>query len=200
MPSTTDILSGLTRISNDAFTAAVLWHALIAAAVFAAMLGWRPSRRTVAIALSAPLLSVARVRLGVWQPLQRGGLRGASRRCGLDRREPRPRPERTGTTMGRPVRRSARGLRVAVPALPVGPTADRLPLRCAGRAHPLPDPFACDRRSAVVRRDRPRLGLVDLCLRRVLRPLRGAATRRSDRPHAARGCNRAGAAPPSRGA
>jgi hypothetical protein len=59
MPSTSDILSGLTRISNDAFAAAVVWHALLAAALIAALLGWRPSRRALAIALSAPLLSVA---------------------------------------------------------------------------------------------------------------------------------------------
>ncbi len=68
MPSTTDILSGLTRISNDAFAAAVIWHALIAAALIAAALGWRPSRRAVAIALSAPLLSVAGFALAFGNP------------------------------------------------------------------------------------------------------------------------------------
>ena len=59
MPPTTDILSGLTRISNDAFSTAVVWHAVIAAAILAARLGWRPARRTAAIALSIPLLSAA---------------------------------------------------------------------------------------------------------------------------------------------
>lgn len=59
MPSATDILSGLTRIADQAIALAIVWHAVIALTLVALLLGWRPSRRLAGVLLATPLLSVA---------------------------------------------------------------------------------------------------------------------------------------------
>jgi hypothetical protein len=62
MPTAADILGSLTTIANDAIAIAVLWHAIIAASLFALGLGWRPSARVgamTAIGLAASVSAVA---------------------------------------------------------------------------------------------------------------------------------------------
>lgn len=59
MPNAEQILEGLTTISRSARPAAMAWHAIVAAAVLALCVGWRPTRRGAAAMLSLPLLSAA---------------------------------------------------------------------------------------------------------------------------------------------
>jgi hypothetical protein len=59
MPSSTEILSGLTAIANDAMALAVLWHAIIATAIVALVRGWRPSSRRAAAGLAALPMTVS---------------------------------------------------------------------------------------------------------------------------------------------
>ena len=59
MPTTNQILAGLTAISNDAIVAALLWHVVIAIVVLWIASGWRPTSRVATAMLAAPLLSVA---------------------------------------------------------------------------------------------------------------------------------------------
>jgi hypothetical protein len=59
MPTADEILSGLTKISNQALVVAVAWHVVLMAAVLALALGWRPALRTARILLVLPLVSVA---------------------------------------------------------------------------------------------------------------------------------------------
>lgn len=59
LPSSEQILSGLTRISQRATPLAVLWHLVLAAALLALAFGWRPSQRTAALLLALPLVSVS---------------------------------------------------------------------------------------------------------------------------------------------
>jgi hypothetical protein len=59
MPTSGEILAGLARIAHDAFALAVVWHIVVAAALVALVVGWRPSARRVAMSLSVPLASVA---------------------------------------------------------------------------------------------------------------------------------------------
>lgn len=59
MPSRTEILAGLTLIANRTEELAVFWHIALAALGAALLFGWRPSRRALALGLSAPLASVA---------------------------------------------------------------------------------------------------------------------------------------------
>jgi hypothetical protein len=59
MPSTPEILAGLSRIAERGFAIAVAWHVVIAVAVVAAFAGWRPTRRSVQGLLSVPLVSVS---------------------------------------------------------------------------------------------------------------------------------------------
>lgn len=54
-----EILAGLTLIANRAEGIAIFWHIALAALAAATLLGWQPSRRTLALGLSAPLSSVA---------------------------------------------------------------------------------------------------------------------------------------------
>ncbi len=68
MPSAAEILATLTSISNDWTTLAIAWHVLMAAAIGAVALGWRPSRRLGAIALTIPLLSVGALAWGSGNP------------------------------------------------------------------------------------------------------------------------------------
>lgn len=59
MPNPADILAGLTTIAARGLPLAIVWHVLLAAAIIALLLGRRPGRRSGAVALSLPLLSVA---------------------------------------------------------------------------------------------------------------------------------------------
>lgn len=59
MPTPEQILAGLQRIANQALPLAVGWHVLALAAAFGVAAGWRPSRRTVGVALALPFVSVA---------------------------------------------------------------------------------------------------------------------------------------------
>ncbi|MGE5741072.1 MAG: hypothetical protein ACM32H_03460 [Candidatus Aminicenantes bacterium RBG_16_66_30] len=59
MPSAADILKTLETISREWLGLAVAWHILLAMAVMAIILGWRPSRKAGAAVLVLPLLSVS---------------------------------------------------------------------------------------------------------------------------------------------
>src|SRR5688572_14267528 len=59
MPTTGAILGGLAAIANDFWPLAALWHAAILAVLVALERGWRPPRRSAAVALTLPLASVA---------------------------------------------------------------------------------------------------------------------------------------------
>ena len=59
MPDPDAILAGLTRIANQAFALAVLWHVAIGVAAAAVASGMRPSRRWAAAVLVMPLISVS---------------------------------------------------------------------------------------------------------------------------------------------
>lgn len=59
MPTTEQILGGLTIIARDWWPLAVFWHLVIAAFAAALLSGWRPSRRLTAFLLGLPLLSVS---------------------------------------------------------------------------------------------------------------------------------------------
>jgi hypothetical protein len=59
MPSTREILAGLTAIANDAAVFAVVWHQLTAIMLVGIVGGWRPRRRVAIALLAAPLVSVA---------------------------------------------------------------------------------------------------------------------------------------------
>lgn len=58
MPSSEQILAGLTRIADDALPLAVVWHAITLAAVVALALGWRPSKRAAGVLVVTPVVSV----------------------------------------------------------------------------------------------------------------------------------------------
>jgi len=60
MPSSAEILAGLTRIANEWMATAVLWHIVLACMFYALVKDiWRPSARTAALAASGPLASAA---------------------------------------------------------------------------------------------------------------------------------------------
>jgi hypothetical protein len=60
MPSTEEIVEGLTRIANEWLATAVLWHIVLACMLYALVKEiWRPSARTAALASSGPLASAA---------------------------------------------------------------------------------------------------------------------------------------------
>lgn len=59
MPSAQDILTGLQTLANQYYAIAILWHAVFYLALAALVGTWRPGRRTVALFLVLPLLSVA---------------------------------------------------------------------------------------------------------------------------------------------
>jgi hypothetical protein len=53
MPTTTEILAGLTRIANDGLVFAAAWHLAVGAVLVALALGWRPRIKTAGLMLSA---------------------------------------------------------------------------------------------------------------------------------------------------
>ena len=59
MPSRAEILQTLGLVSNEQAILAIIWHVLIAIAVIGIFLGWRPSKKLGATALSIPLISVS---------------------------------------------------------------------------------------------------------------------------------------------
>ena len=59
MPSASDILLGLASIANGATEVSIAWHFVLVAVTAALLAGLRPQKRAAAIALSAPLASVA---------------------------------------------------------------------------------------------------------------------------------------------
>ena len=59
MPSPEQILTGLQQLSSQYAYLATVWHVLFGIAITALLIGYRPSRRLAASALSLPLLSVA---------------------------------------------------------------------------------------------------------------------------------------------
>lgn len=59
MPTSTEILAGLTRIANDALPIAIIWHLMLAAGFVALLGGWRPSNRTGAVLATLPVASAA---------------------------------------------------------------------------------------------------------------------------------------------
>ncbi len=68
MPTSAEILAGLTQIANDAFALAIVWHGAILAAAVAWLLGWRPSRRLVGGLIALPLASVAALAFAYGNP------------------------------------------------------------------------------------------------------------------------------------
>jgi hypothetical protein len=68
MPTKTEILAGLARAAGDGFVIALAWHVLVAAAVVAAFVGWRPARRTLELLLCLPLVSVSALAFAVGNP------------------------------------------------------------------------------------------------------------------------------------
>ena len=59
MPSRDQILAGLTEIANQRIGIAVVWHAMLAAALFLVLLGWRPTSRTLGALVAALPASAA---------------------------------------------------------------------------------------------------------------------------------------------
>lgn len=59
MPSSRQILDGLTTISNDWRGIAIAWHLVAGALLGLLLAGWRPSKRLAGIGLAVPLLSVS---------------------------------------------------------------------------------------------------------------------------------------------
>jgi hypothetical protein len=63
-----EILAGLAQTAQRFGYIAVLWHLAIFGLVVALVAGWRPSMRTAATMLVAPLVSVAALALVTWSP------------------------------------------------------------------------------------------------------------------------------------
>jgi hypothetical protein len=59
MPNTDEILAGLTAIARSGFVVAIVWHALVAAALVAWLAGWRPTRNVARTLIAAPLVSAS---------------------------------------------------------------------------------------------------------------------------------------------
>jgi hypothetical protein len=58
MPSTQEILLGLSSVANQWRHVAIAWHAAVGAWLLAILGGWRPSTRVTAYVLVSPLVSV----------------------------------------------------------------------------------------------------------------------------------------------
>jgi len=61
MPTSSEILAALTRVANQAFALAMIWHVVIGIAVIAIVANWRPSQKLARALLAAPLLSASAV-------------------------------------------------------------------------------------------------------------------------------------------
>ena len=59
MPSASEILDGLTTISNHWRGVAITWHALFGLLILGLVSGWRPTERLLAVLITLPLLSVS---------------------------------------------------------------------------------------------------------------------------------------------
>src|SRR5688572_14330937 len=59
MPAPSEILDGLTSISNQWRAVAVGWHVLVGLLVIGLVSGWRPTERQLAVLIALPLLSVS---------------------------------------------------------------------------------------------------------------------------------------------
>jgi hypothetical protein len=59
MPSSTEILSGLERLANDAYPFAIAWHVVVCVALLFLVLGWRPTPRVAGLLSTVPLVSVS---------------------------------------------------------------------------------------------------------------------------------------------
>ena len=59
VPSTHEILIGLSAVANEWRSVAIAWHVVLAVSLLAAVLGWRPSTRAAAYLLASPLVSVS---------------------------------------------------------------------------------------------------------------------------------------------
>lgn len=68
MPTGPEILAGAAAIANEAIVIAILWHVVLALALAALLLGWRPAQSTVRTLLAVPLVSVAAFALAFGNP------------------------------------------------------------------------------------------------------------------------------------
>jgi hypothetical protein len=68
MPTPSTILALLGSASHGAMGLAIAWHAIVAWALLALLAGWHPGKRTGALLLVAPLLSVAAVSIAYASP------------------------------------------------------------------------------------------------------------------------------------
>ena len=53
MPSSADILEGLTTIANDWAGVAIVWHVFLGVFLFSLVSGWRPSPRSILLYIEA---------------------------------------------------------------------------------------------------------------------------------------------------
>ncbi len=68
MPTSEQILLGLTAVANDWVVVSVAWHVAIAVALVAILAGWRPSRRLAPILIAALPASAAVVAVASGNP------------------------------------------------------------------------------------------------------------------------------------
>ncbi len=59
MPTSAEILAGLSAIANHAVRVSIGWHVVVAIILVAVFMGWRPSRAMAGAFLGVPLASVA---------------------------------------------------------------------------------------------------------------------------------------------
>jgi hypothetical protein len=72
MPSSGEILNGLTAIANEWQPLAVVWHVWLATLIVALVAGWRPSQRLAGAMLVGPILSVGALAWGSGNPFNGG--------------------------------------------------------------------------------------------------------------------------------
>ena len=58
MPTSAEILAGLSAIANHAVRVSIGWHVVVAIILVAVFMGWRPSRAMAGAFLGVPLASV----------------------------------------------------------------------------------------------------------------------------------------------
>jgi hypothetical protein len=59
MPDAPQILASLTSIAGDGIVLAIAWHVVVLGLIVAVLAGWRPARRTVGLAIAAPLVTAS---------------------------------------------------------------------------------------------------------------------------------------------